>query len=54
MEKHNIIKANNLLCETLHPDNLIYKIYTIPDIKYRNFLFKTMNHLIDKRLNVFN
>jgi hypothetical protein len=28
MEEYSIIKANNLTCETLHPDNVIAKLYT--------------------------
>jgi len=28
MEEYSIIKANNLTCETLHPDNMIAKLYT--------------------------
>jgi len=28
MEDYSIIKANNLTCETLHPDNMIAKLYT--------------------------
>lgn len=28
MEDHSKILANNLLCETLHPDNIIAKLYT--------------------------
>lgn len=47
MDKHNIIKANNMLCETLHPDNLINQIYNIKNIKYKNFMFKTMNKLLE-------
>ena len=27
MEKHEVIRANNLLCETLHPQNIIAKLY---------------------------
>ena len=27
MEKHELMNVNNLICETLHPDNLIAKIY---------------------------
>jgi hypothetical protein len=27
MENHELMNVNNLICETLHPDNLIAKIY---------------------------
>ena len=28
MEEHNKMIVNNLLCETLHPNNIIAKLYT--------------------------
>lgn len=27
MEKHNTMLVNNLICETLHPDNIVAKLY---------------------------
>ena len=27
LEKHGVVQINNLICETLHPDNRVAKLY---------------------------
>jgi hypothetical protein len=45
MEDYNIINVNNLMCETLHPNNLIAKLYSYTG-KKRTMLTKLLNHCI--------
>ena len=44
MDGYIAIKANNLICESLHPNNIIAKLYT-DDINenYRNHIIKILN-----------
>ena len=28
LDKHSVVHVNNMVCETLHPDNIIAKLYT--------------------------
>ena len=47
MKKYDKIEVNNLICETLHPDNLIAKLYTSTlDINNKNNLIVMMNDSI--------
>jgi hypothetical protein len=49
MEDYNAIYANNLLCETLDPDNIIAKLYnTNIGNEYKNNLIIMMNECIMK------
>jgi hypothetical protein len=49
MDKYNKINVNNLICETLHPNNIIAKLYKINYSKeYINKLIITMNDCIIK------
>jgi len=56
MEKHSIINVNNLICETLHPENMIAKLYTNQTLKYKNAFIAQMNkdilkkHALNKKL----
>jgi Hint domain len=49
MEKHELISVNNLVCETLHPQNIVAKLYSkfIGD-KYRDSIIEMMNECILK------
>ena len=44
MEHPRLVCANNLICETLHPDNIIAKLYTHPRMPA---LVADMNHAMD-------
>ena len=48
MEKHSVMNVNNLLCETLHPKNMIAKLYADRSLpaKYKDALIKKMNNSI--------
>ena len=50
MEKHEVMNVNNLICETLHPDNLIAKIYKnrFTD-EYNDRIIYIMNDSIERR-----
>jgi len=49
MEEHEKILVNNLLCETLHPENIIAKLYNSNfEEKYKNKLLNMMNESIIK------
>jgi YVTN family beta-propeller protein len=50
MENYDKVCVNNLICETLHPDNIIAKLYTsnISD-EYKNKLIVMMNDSILKK-----
>ena len=49
MEKHEIIRANNLQCETLHPQNIIAKLYTsCVSESYKSKLTSLINESIVK------
>ena len=47
MEEHTKINVNNLLCETLHPDNIIAKLYT-RKCKYSQEIKETIIALLNK------
>ena len=49
-EKHELMRVNNLVCETLHPDNLIAKIYKnrFSD-DYNERVIHIMNESLNKR-----
>ena len=49
MEKYDVVKVNNILCETLHPENIIAKLYTsyISD-DYKNKITIAINDCIKK------
>jgi hypothetical protein len=49
MKKHTTINANNLKCETLHPNNIIAKLYTNGySDEFRNKIIVLMNKSIVK------
>ena len=49
MEKYERIQVNNLICETLHPSNVIAKLYNAQlDEDYKNTLIVMMNNSIMK------
>jgi hypothetical protein len=49
LEKYGKVTVNNMICETLHPENLVAKIYTSNlDVDYKNQLIKQMNNSIIK------
>jgi len=47
MEKYDKIYVNNLICETLHPDNIIAKLYT-RKCKYTNEIRDKIIALLEK------
>jgi len=61
MENYNTINVNNLICETLHPNNIIAKIYTSNlSEEYKNKIIIINNSIIKKgiksnktRFNIF-
>ena len=44
LEEHDVINANNVMCETLHPDNLIAKIHKNTDTTEKNILMTHLNN----------
>jgi uncharacterized repeat protein (TIGR03803 family) len=49
MEKYEKIKVNNIMCETLHPNNIIAKLYNSNyDENYKNKIIYIMNESINK------
>ena len=50
LRTHSTMSVNNMMCETLHPDNFIAKLYTnsFTD-NYNNDLIDIMNYSIKKR-----
>lgn len=48
MEKYSTICVNNLVCETLNPENIIAKIYTNKTIKDKNLLISEFNKMMLK------
>jgi hypothetical protein len=49
LEEHGEIVVNNMVCETLHPENLIAKLYTSGlGEKYKNDFIISMNESIEK------
>jgi hypothetical protein len=52
MEKHDIINVNNLICETLHPDNIIAKIFTSNlSEEHKNSMIIINNSIMKKNYN---
>ena len=50
LEQPFAVKVNNLICETLHPKNLIAKLYTSNmSEQYKDSLIVMMNDSIEKR-----
>ena len=49
METHSKIRANNMICETLHPTNVIAKLYNNNlDENNKNNIIVIMNECINK------
>jgi uncharacterized repeat protein (TIGR03803 family) len=49
MEKYEKINVNNIICETLHPNNIIAKLYNSNyEEKYKNKIIYIMNESINK------
>lgn len=48
MEKYDTINVNNLICESLHPDNYLSKLYTSTELNetYKNIFIILMNKCI--------
>jgi hypothetical protein len=47
MENHSIDNVNNLICETLHPNNPIAKLYlNVTNEENKNKIISEMNHCI--------
>ena len=46
LDTHEVMTVNNLICETLHPENIIAKLHTYKD---RDKLFYTVNEQILKQ-----
>jgi len=53
METHELINVNNLLCETLHPENIIAKLYNNCDDELRTNIIITMNDEILNNRELF-
>jgi hypothetical protein len=50
LQKHSRISVNGLMCETLHPENIIAKIYTNGYTEEeRNSIIDEMNNSLEKR-----
>jgi hypothetical protein len=48
MEKYEKIKVNNMICESLHPENVIAKLYKSNyDEEYKNKIIVIMNESIN-------
>ena len=54
LEKHGIMKVNNLVAETLHPNNIIAKLYSCKEYiiseKEYEYLVKIVNNLVKNRI----
>jgi len=47
LEKHLVVNINNLMCETLHPNNPIAKLYlNVTNDEYKNKLVEVLNYSI--------
>lgn len=54
LKKHDKMIVNNLICETLHPDNMIAKLYTLLpgyDLEEQCKMIKTYNKYVTKKLS---
>jgi hypothetical protein len=49
LDTYEVMYVNNMLCETLHPDNIIAKLY---GIKTRDKIFYEMNERILKHMEL--
>ena len=49
LKKHDKMMINNLICETLHPENIAAKINTIKDIQKKNKIIKDLNKIIKRK-----
>jgi hypothetical protein len=50
LENHSTMNVNNLICETLHPDNIIAKLYTSNfSQSYKNDLIGNMNDALNRK-----
>jgi len=52
MKKHTFIIAQNMKCETLHPNNKIAKIFKKRNIKNKEEKIKLMNECITKYMKI--
>jgi ornithine carbamoyltransferase len=50
LAEHGVMEVNNMLCETLHPANLIAKIYKGLTNKHEHFNGKTQLSLQEKEI----
>jgi uncharacterized repeat protein (TIGR03803 family) len=50
MEEYNFVNVNNMICETLHPNNIVAKLYTNHySNEYKNNVVVLLNECIKKR-----
>lgn len=50
LDKHSVIHVNNMVCETLHPDNIIAKLYTrFTDKQARDEIIYKLNKYIKNK-----
>jgi hypothetical protein len=49
LKDYTKIAVNGLICETLHPENVIAKIYTIKSLQNRNIVIRELNDCILKK-----
>jgi uncharacterized repeat protein (TIGR03803 family) len=50
MEEYNFVNVNNMICETLHPNNIVAKLYTNHySNEYKNNVVVLLNECIEKR-----
>ena len=50
LENHGYMHINNMICETLHPKNIMAKISTIKNINQKALLVKKLNESIKKKV----
>jgi hypothetical protein len=50
MEEYNFVNVNNMICETLHPNNIVARLYTNHySNEYKNNVVVLLNECIKKR-----
>ena len=54
LEKYDKMIVNNLICETLHPDNMIAKLYTLLpryNLEQQCRMIATYNNFVTKKIS---
>jgi hypothetical protein len=55
LEKHEIIKVNNMVCETLHPNNIIAKLFLAlsilkeEDMELKTAIIEMFNNYVKRK-----